>query len=198
MHSAETESSSALRGAAAGAIGGVVGSAAMVLFNHLLAATGFGEDDAGVHHQHHRDDAKPNDTDGTIADEPASRSAASDAAEAMAGRPLTEREKNIAGPLVHYAFGAAAGAIYGAAAARTPRITAGAGAPYGAAVFLTAGEVVVPLAGLARKPTAYPPERHVAALATHVVFGLTLEAVRRLLMRHPGRRAPYDLAALGV
>lgn len=183
MHSAETASSGALRGAAAGAIGGVVGSAAMVLFNHLLAAARFGEDDDGAHHQHHRDDAEPNDSDGTIADEPASRKAATRGAEALGGRPLTEGEKDVAGPLVHYAFGAVAGAMYGAIAAAAPRVTVGRGAPYGAAVFLTAGEVGIPMAGLARNPTAYPPARHAAALATHLVFGLTLEAVRRLLTR---------------
>lgn len=183
MHSAESASSSALRGAAAGALGGVVGSGAMVLFNHLIAAAGLGDDDRGTDHDHHRADAKPNDTDGTIADEPASRKAASRAAEIVADRPLSEREKDVGGPLMHYAFGAAAGAIYGALAAAAPAITRGRGAPYGAAVFLTAGEIAVPLAGLSRHPASYPPSRHAAALATHLIFGLTVEAVRRALVR---------------
>lgn len=183
MHSAEAESSSALRGAAVGALGGVIGSGAMVLFNHLAAAAGLGQDDRGGHHQDHRGDAKPNDTDGTIADEPASRKAASRATEILADRPLTEREKDIGGPLMHYVFGAAAGAIYGALAAAAPGITRGFGAPYGAAVFLTAGEVGVPLAGLSRHPATYPASRHAAAFATHLIFGLTLEAVRRGLAR---------------
>ena len=71
MYSAQTESSSAWRGAAAGAVGGIVGSAAMLLFNHGLARTGFGAGDRGRHHQERRTDAKPNDSDGTIPDEPA-------------------------------------------------------------------------------------------------------------------------------
>lgn len=179
----ENAESSAALGAAAGAIGGIAGSAAMVAFNHLLHATGLVKDEESGHRHHHRRHAKPNDTDGTISDEPASRQAASAAAEAVAGRGLSEREKDIGGPLMHYAFGAAAGAMYGALAATSPRITAAAGAPYGAAVFLTAGEIGVPMMGLARRPTTYPPARHAAAFATHVVFGLTLEAVRRLLTR---------------
>lgn len=198
MYWAETESSSTVRGAAAGAIGGIVGSAAMVVFNHLLAMTGFGRRDLGAHHQHRRADAKPNDSDGTIADEPASRKAASVTAEAVAGRPLDEKEKDVAGPLFHYGFGAAAGAVYGALAAASPKVTTGAGAPYGAAVFVTAGELGVPLAGLARRPTDYPASRHLAGLATHVVYGVTLEAVRRLLMRRTRARAAYDISALGV
>jgi uncharacterized protein DUF1440 len=198
MYTAETASSSRWRGAAAGAIGGVIASAAMVAFNHFLGSTGFGSDDLGEHHHRRRIDAKPNDSDGTIADEPASRQAASAAAESVAGRPLDEREKDAAGPVFHYGFGAVAGAIYGALAARAPQVTAGGGAPYGAAVFLTATELALPLAGLARRPTEYPPARHVASLATHLVYGVTLEAVRRRLMRRTRARAAYDITALGV
>jgi hypothetical protein len=150
----------------------------MVAFNHLLDAVGLGEDGADWEHRRHRADAAPNDTDGTIADEPASRKAASRAAEALAGRPLSEPEKDVGGPLMHFAFGAAAGAIYGALAETSPGITRGGGAPFGAGIFLTAGEVGVPLARLSKPPTAYPARRHLAALATHVVYGLTLEAVR--------------------
>ena len=170
----------------------------MVAFNHLLASTGFGNEDLGEHHQHRRLDAKPNDSDGTIADEPASRQMASITAETVAGRHLSEHEKDAAGPVFHYGFGALAGAIYGALAARAPQVTAGAGVPYGAAVFLTAAELALPMAGLARKPTTYPPARHVASLATHLVYGATLEAVRRRLMRRSRARAAYDITALGV
>ena len=198
MYSAETESSSTLRGAAAGAIGGIVGSAAMVLFNHVLASTGFGKSDRGEHHQHRRLDAKPNDSDGTISDEPASRKAASVAAEAVTGQPLNEREKDLGGSLFHYGFGAAAGAVYGALAAASPKVTTGGGAPYGAAVFVTAGELGIPAAGLSRHPADYPASRHLSALATHLVYGVTLETVRRLLMRRTRARAAYDITALGV
>ena len=197
MYLAETESSNPFRGALAGAIGGIVGSAAMIAFNHLLASSGFGESDLGEHHKHRRVDAKPNDSDGTIADEPASRKAASRVANAVTGRPLNEQEKDTAGSLFHYGFGAAAGALYGALAATSPAVTKGAGVPYGAAVFVTAGELGVPLAGLSRHPTEYPLTRHAAALATHVVYGGTLEFVRRLLMRRT-RARPYDISALGV
>ena len=198
MYSAETASSSRWRGAAVGALGGIVGSAAMVGFNHLLGSTGFGDEDLGRHHQHRRTDAKPNDSDGTIADEPASRQVASAAAETVGGRRLDEREKDAAGPLFHYGFGAVAGAVYGALAARTPEVTTGGGAPYGAAVFLTATELALPLAGLARKPADYPPARHLASLATHIVYGITLEAVRRRLMRRNRARAAYDITHHGV
>jgi len=180
--------SSVWRGAAAGALGGLLGSTAMVGFNHLLAATGFGRDDLGARKQHRRVDAKPNDTDGTIADEPASMKAASNLAEAVTGEPLGERGKRIGGPIAHHAFGAAAGALYGAVVARVPELARGAGAPYGGLVWLAGAEIGVPLSGLSRSPAAYPPARHAASFATHLVFGLTVEGVRRMLTRNDGRR----------
>lgn len=150
----------------------------MVRFNHLLP----GSDEDGGSHPHRRDEASPNDTDATIADEPASSQVASLAAEATIGRPLTESEKReVGGPIVHYAFGAAAGALYGAVAERSPGATAGAGMPYGTALWVAADELGLPALGLARKPTEYPLSRHASAFASHLVFGLAVEGVRRLL-----------------
>jgi hypothetical protein len=40
----------------------------------------------------------------------------------------------------------------------------------------------VPLAGFAGPPNEYPLARHASALGSHLAFGLTLEAVRRLLL----------------
>jgi hypothetical protein len=171
--------SNPLLGAAAGALGGIVGSWAMVRFNHLAG----GSDEDGGSHDHRRRHASPNDTDGTISDEPASSQVASLTSEALLGRPLDEPERQQAGPLFHYAFGALAGAVYGAAAETRPGTTTGAGAPFGAAVWLAADEIGLPAAGLARNPATYPLSRHAAALGSHIVFGVTVEAVRRALRR---------------
>lgn len=164
-------------GATAGAIGGIVASWTMIQFNHLVG----GSDGDGGSHPHRRDQASPNETDATIPDEPASEQVASLAAEPILGRPLADREKKAGGSLLHYAFGAAMGALYGAAAERNPRTTMAAGLPFGAAVWATADELALPALGLARRPSAYPASRHASALGSHLVFGLTVEAVRRLL-----------------
>jgi hypothetical protein len=183
MRSEHVDASDVWRGAVAGAIGGAVASSAMVLFNHLLGSTGFGRDDRGRRKQHRRADAKPNETDGTISDEPASEKAASNLAEAVTGEELSDQERKIGGSIVHHAFGAVAGALYGAAAARMPMLAAGGGLPYGALVWVAGPEIGLPLTGLSRPPAAYPPSRHVASLATHLVFGGTVEAVRRTMTR---------------
>lgn len=172
-----------LIGAAAGAAGGIAGAAAMVIFNHLLAGAGFGRHDLGARKQHRHVHGKPNETDGTIADEPASEQVASKLVEATTGEELGDRGKKIGGTLGHYLFGAAAGALYGAAVSRTPRLAAAAGAPYGALVWVTAVEMALPLSGFAKPPTAYRAERHLASFGTHIVFGVTLEGVRRWMTR---------------
>lgn len=102
---------------------------------------------------------------------------------ALLRRPLTEREKRIAGPLVHYSFGTLVGGLYGAAAERAPSVTAGAGLPFGAAFWLVADETAVPLLRLSGPPNRYPLSVHVYALASHLVFGWTAEALRRQLRR---------------
>jgi hypothetical protein len=183
MRSEQVDALDVWRGAVAGAIGGAVASSAMVLFNHLLGSTGFGQQDRGRRKQHRRTDAKPNETDGTTSDEPASEKVASNVAEAISGEALSDRERKIGGSIVHHAFGAAAGALYGAAAARMPALAAGGGLPYGALVWVAGPEVGLPLTGLSRRPSEYPPSRHVASLATHLVFGGTVEAVRRSMTR---------------
>ena len=53
--------------------------------------------------------------------------------------------------------------------------------PYGALVWIAGAGIGVPMAGLPRRPTSYPPEPHAASLDPHLVFGLTVEVVRRLL-----------------
>lgn len=97
------------------------------------------------------------------------------------GHELQESEKKPAGAAVHYAFGTATGGLYGALAEITPQVTSGAGIPFGAAFWLIADEVSVPLLGLSKGPTEYPVSTHAYALASHLVYGVTAEMSRRAL-----------------
>lgn len=96
---------------------------------------------------------------------------------------LTKSEKEEAGKAVHYAFGVSSGAIYGAVAEVMPLATVCEGTAFGAAVWLLADEATVPALGLSRKPTDYPASIHVYSLASHLVYGLTTELVRRAVRR---------------
>jgi putative membrane protein len=174
-----------LAAAAVGAVAGILGAWMMVRFQHLIGGS---SDEEEAQQQRRRDAATPNEIDGTVPDEPATVKAATRASEALTGRPLDEREKEIGGSLMHYGFGAAVGALYGVASEMRPDTTALAGLPFGAAVWLAADELGVPLAGLAGKPTDYPLSRHLSALGSHLVFGLTLEGVRRSVLGPPPRQ----------
>jgi len=101
--------------------------------------------------------------------------------EGVFGHELKESEKETAGAMVHYAFGTATGGLYGALAEVTPQVTTAAGLPFGAVFWLIADEISVPLLGLSKGPTEYPPSTHVYALASHLVYGVTTEISRRAL-----------------
>jgi uncharacterized membrane protein YagU involved in acid resistance len=95
------------------------------------------------------------------------------------GHELQESEKEPAGAAVHYAFGTVTGGLYGALAEVTPQVTTATGLPFGAAFWLLADEITVPLLGLSKGPTQYPASTHVYALASHLVYGVTAELGRR-------------------
>lgn len=103
--------------------------------------------------------------------------------EGVFGHELQESEKKPAGAAVHYAFGTASGGLYGALAEVAPQVTAAAGLPFGAAFWLVADEVSVPLLGLSKGPTEYPLSTHAYSLASHLVYGATAELSRRAV-RH--------------
>jgi len=84
---------------------------------------------------------------------------------------------------VHYAFGAGVGAIYGALAERAPVVSAGLGLLFGAAVWLGAHVITVPALGLARPPARQPRAKAMQEFALHLLYGLTTDVVRRLLLR---------------
>ena len=104
-------------------------------------------------------------------------------AELVFDKKLTKEEKEVAGAVAHYAMGAVSGGIYGAAAEVNRAATAGVGIPFGVAVWLVADEGIVPAAGLSKGPTEYPLSIHLYSLASHVVFGVSAEAVRRTVRR---------------
>lgn len=162
---------SAWKGLAAGVVGGVVASWAMDRFQYWWLSFGGG------------DELQLQQTPSDHQAEPATVKTASAISEEVFGHSLTVKEKEIAGPVVHYAVGATAGAVYGLAAEYEPDVTTLAGIPFGAAFCMVVDEGALPLLGLAKGPAAYPISTHAYALASHLVFGLTAEVVRRAVRR---------------
>jgi putative membrane protein len=156
-----------------GIAGGLVASCAMEWFQRALGK--FSPDLGGVPGAGGQQYRRPQS-------EPATYAAADRLAEATTGQPVPPASKPLAASAIHYAFGGAVGAIYGAAAARTPDITTGGGLPFGASVWLMADELGMPLMGLAKSPEQYPVSDHAVTFASHLLFGATTEAVRRMVV----------------
>ena len=115
----------------------------------------------------------------------ASEAAAEALWRATTGRSPSSLTRERAGSLFHFAFGAAAGAIYRALAATKAKSTveAGRGTLYGAAVWLLADEFAMPLTGFADPPYRTPLRRHGYVLMAHLAYGLGLHAATRTLGR---------------
>jgi hypothetical protein len=96
------------------------------------------------------------------------------------GRHLSMEGKQKGGPIVHYAFGALMGALYGMGAEYSSLVRAGFGTAFASALFAGADLWAVPALGLSGSS-----DTSVSSLATpysaHVVYGVTTEGVRRLI-----------------
>ncbi len=174
-----------LKGLTAGVVGGLVASVVMNQFQKSL-----GKLTAGVERSHGAQSLQqglPQHGAGRMLQKRGSDEEHDDAAERLANtistgifeHELTEREKDTAGTALHYAYGISMGGLYGAAAELAPVITVGAGALYGASIWVVADEGVVPALGLSKSSAEYPLSIHAYALASHLVYGLTVEVVRR-------------------
>jgi putative membrane protein len=168
-----------LKGVVAGAAGGLVASWVMNQFQ-----SGWKE----LSDPHEPWSASPQGqqerhTGDADADDDATMKTAEKISEAIFHRRISREQKKKLSPIVHYAFGAGTGAIYGVIAEIEPRATFGAGLPYGTAVFVGADEIAVPALGLSKPPKEYPASAHLYGLASHLVYGLSLEMARRGIRR---------------
>ena len=97
------------------------------------------------------------------------------------GRHLSFEEKQKGGPIVHYAFGALMGGLYGALAEYSPRARAGFGTAFAGALFAGADLVAVPALHLSSSSADAPVSTLATPFAAHLVYGVTTEATRRLV-----------------
>ncbi|HMF56126.1 MAG TPA: DUF1440 domain-containing protein [Pyrinomonadaceae bacterium] len=174
-----------LKGLMAGIVGGLVASWTMNQFQALLGK--LMEDEERPHGAQSLQQGSPEHGIGRELKERGSDSPDDNAAvrtanavsELVFDHKMTKSEKEMGGAIAHYAMGATSGAIYGAVAEVLPESTIGLGLPFGAAVWAMADEGIVPALGLSRSATEYPLEVHAYSLASHFVYGLTTEIVRR-------------------
>ena len=175
-----------LKGILAGALAGLVGGFVMNQFQNLWSK--LSEDPTRSEHAHPpRQHVAPHNVQGEKQsqkeEEPATVQAADAISRELFDHKLTKDERRIAGPVMHYSFAVNTGMMYGALAELTPAATVGFGMPFGAAVWAIADETMVPLFGLSKPPAEYPLSNHLYSLTSHLVYGASTEAARRLTRR---------------
>lgn len=102
-------------------------------------------------------------------------------AERIAGHPLDQTTEFVASEGIHWGFGAAAGAFYGALAEFYPAATSKEGANFGLVLMALTHQGILPAMGLS-EPTGQQSEREqTSEAATHLIFGVVAERVRRIV-----------------
>ena len=166
---------SKIKGLAAGAIGGLVASWIMGYVHAALGAPQQQQDaESGAEPARRQEQQQQQQAEG----EDATVKTAVAIAETF-HREIPPEKKKSAGSLVHYVYGTVVGGLYGVAAEEWRPVREGQGTLFGAAVWLASDEIAVPALKLAKPPREYPLKVHAGALASHLVYGVTTELVRR-------------------
>jgi hypothetical protein len=88
--------------------------------------------------------------------------------------PMGRGEGAAASLALHFAIGAAGGAIYGPLASRLHPDPIVGGVTFGLAVWTTGYLGLLPALGILRPATEHPPRRNALMIAAHVVWGAAL------------------------
>jgi hypothetical protein len=114
-------------------------------------------------------------------EDPATVKAADAVSEAATGSKVPKPYREASGELVHYVVGAVMGGIYGVLTEYRPDASAGFGSAYGIATSTLLDQAAVPALDLGPDADETPAETHIYGVASHLVFGIVLEGVRRLI-----------------
>jgi putative membrane protein len=107
-------------------------------------------------------------------------------AEKLAGHELAGTEKTVSVETIHWGFGALTGAAYGALAEYYPQATAKDGAGFGMALTSLTHGAALPAMGLSAEPEDQTTRERTSEMATHVVYGMVTETVRRFVRKMLG------------
>ncbi|MBV8552704.1 MAG: DUF1440 domain-containing protein [Acidobacteriaceae bacterium] len=151
------------KGCLTGALGGFVGSFAMGQFHLLVHRAKLSTEHSGE--------------DSTV-------KVASAIARHIFHHELTPRQKEAAGPIVHYAFGTSVAAVYGLAIELALVPCTGWGMPFSVAVWLGAHVIAVPALGLSEPVTESAPAAEATEFAAHLVYGAVAESLRSYTRKH--------------
>jgi putative membrane protein len=166
------DSNGLIKGALAGMAGGLFGSWVMVRFQKAWS---------GAAEQLETSENRASSESSSDSEDATMKAAAK--LGNLVGVSLDAQQKKKAGLAIHYVFGTLMGGMYGVLREKAPRNGMAAAASYGVGLFIIADEIAVPTAGLSRVPKDYPLSTHAYGLASHLVYGVATELVRREVRR---------------
>ncbi len=171
-----------LRGVLTGAISGLVGSWLMLRFidgagMHLLESL-----KSDAEHQQDSEEQAARQQAGAVPPESVTMQAADTfASHAPGGRHLSYEERKQGGAVVHYLFGTLMGAAYGTTVEFWKLPALGYGTLFGTGLWAGTDLVSIPAVGFAKWPTQEPAAAHITHWMAHVLYGISMDATRRLL-----------------
>jgi putative membrane protein len=101
-------------------------------------------------------------------------------AEQMSGHPLSPSEQKAAMQGIHWAFGALAGAVYGAVMEYETSVGAWKGAAFGITLNKLTHETLLPQMGLSAPTEQQPARERISEWVSHAVYGVVTDSVRRV------------------
>lgn len=90
------------------------------------------------------------------------------------------------GNSVHWGYGMAWGALYGALRERVPTLSKAAGLPFGLGFWIVGDEVVTTAFKITPPAQAFPIDAHLRGLAGHLAFAASADGVYRVLRKVGG------------
>jgi uncharacterized membrane protein YagU involved in acid resistance len=99
----------------------------------------------------------------------------------VAGRELTEQEKERARMVFSIVYGLLWGLIYASARKRIPRLTRMGGIPFGVPFFIACDGAIAPLLGLSPPLRKIPWQPNAKELGNHIAWTAAAELVHRLV-----------------
>jgi putative membrane protein len=107
-------------------------------------------------------------------------------AEQVSRGNLSEDKKRLANHGIHWGFGAAAGAVYGAMVEAEPSLGAWKGAAFGLTLNKLTHESLLPKLGLAKPKEEQTAQERISEWVSHAVYGMFTDLVRRGVRRGLG------------
>jgi putative membrane protein len=108
---------------------------------------------------------------------------ANQVANKVSSHGLAPAQKHVAAETIHWTFGMATGAAYGALAEYYPAATAREGVNFGMTLMALTHESALPAMGLSAPAPEQTTREKTSEIASHVVYGLVTETVRKVVRK---------------